>query len=119
MPDAFARVATSLRHGDTQKMLTKSNTVFTLEVLLRRYVYGRPLELKRDARIRDAVRARLSGRGRIVRGLSHARRLRDASGIATEVLLIEVVLAARLRRVFPAITFDGAGAGSSSRGPDR
>jgi hypothetical protein len=30
-------------------MLVKSNTVFMLEPLLRRHVYGRPLELKREA----------------------------------------------------------------------
>ena len=36
-------------------VLANSNTVFTLEVLLQRYVYGRPLELKRDASICDAV----------------------------------------------------------------
>lgn len=55
LPDAFVRVAAALRRGNAQKMLAKSNTVFTLEVLLQRYVYGRPLELKRDSRIRDAV----------------------------------------------------------------
>ena len=55
LPDAFVRVAASLRRGNTQKMLATSNTVFTLEVLLQRYVYGRPLELKRDDHIRDAV----------------------------------------------------------------
>jgi hypothetical protein len=36
-------------------MLAESNTVFMLDVLLQRFVYGRPLELKRDAAIRDAV----------------------------------------------------------------
>ena len=55
LPDAFVRVGDALRRGNTQKMLAKSNTVFMLEVLLQRYVYGRPLELKRDNRIRDAV----------------------------------------------------------------
>ena len=55
LPDAFVRVGDALRRGNTQKMLAKSNTVFMLEVLLQRYVYGRPLELKRDSRIRDAV----------------------------------------------------------------
>ena len=55
LPDAFARVAAALRRGNAQKMLAMSNTVFVLEVLLQRYVYGRPLELKRDDRIRDAV----------------------------------------------------------------
>jgi hypothetical protein len=33
----------------------EGNTVFLLEVLLQRYVYGRPLELKRDSNLRDAV----------------------------------------------------------------
>ena len=55
LPDAFVRVAASLRSSDPQKMLAKSDTVFTLEVLLQRFVYGRPLELKRDERIRNAV----------------------------------------------------------------
>ena len=55
LPDAFIRVGDALWRGNTQKMLAKSDTVFMLEVLLQRYVYGRPLELKRDKRIRDAV----------------------------------------------------------------
>lgn len=55
LPEAFVRIAAALRRGDTQKMLAKSNTVFMLEALLRRHVYGRPLELKRETRIRDAV----------------------------------------------------------------
>ncbi len=55
LPDAFVRIAAALRRGDPQKMLAKSNTVFMLEVLSLRYVYGRPLELKRDDRLRDAV----------------------------------------------------------------
>ena len=55
LPDAFVRVGDALQRGDTQKMLATSDTVFMLEVLLQRYVYGRPLELKRDNRIRDAV----------------------------------------------------------------
>ena len=55
LPDAFVRVGDALRRGKTRKMLAKSDTVFMLEVLLQQYVYGRPLELKRDNRIRDAV----------------------------------------------------------------
>ena len=55
LPDAFVRAGEALRRGNTQKMLSKSNTVFMLGVLLQRYVYGRPLELKRDNRVRDAV----------------------------------------------------------------
>jgi hypothetical protein len=55
LPEAFVHIAAALRRGDPQKMLAKPNTVFTVEVLLQRYVYGRPLELKRDDRIRNAV----------------------------------------------------------------
>ena len=55
LPAAFVRVGDALRQGNTQKMLAKSNTVFTLEVVLQRYVYGRPVELKRDDLIRNAV----------------------------------------------------------------
>jgi hypothetical protein len=55
LPQAFVRVADSLRRGDAQAMLRRTNTVFLLEVLLQRYVYGRPLELKRDPNVREAV----------------------------------------------------------------
>ena len=55
LPAAFVRVGDALRRGNTKKMLAESDTVFLLEVLLQRYVYGRPLELKRDIHIRDAV----------------------------------------------------------------
>jgi len=55
LPDAFVRVANSLKGGDAQSMLAKTNTVFLLEVLLQRHVYGRPLELKRDSSVRQAV----------------------------------------------------------------
>jgi hypothetical protein len=55
LPDAFVRIADALQTGNPQKMLSKSNDVFVLEVLLQRYVYGRPLELKRNTRVREAV----------------------------------------------------------------
>ena len=55
LPGAFVRITAALQRGDARKMLSKSNTVFMLESLLQRHVYGRPLELKRDSRIRDAV----------------------------------------------------------------
>jgi hypothetical protein len=42
-----------------QEFREKTNTVFLLEVLLHRHVYGRPLELKRYARIREAVPTKL------------------------------------------------------------
>lgn len=55
LPEAFVRLAASLRNGNAQMMLVLSNTVFILEVLLQRFVYGRPLEIKRDGTIRNAV----------------------------------------------------------------
>jgi energy-coupling factor transporter ATP-binding protein EcfA2 len=55
LPAAFIRIAGRLRLGDPNQMLRKTNTVFLLEVLLQRYVYGRPLELKRERTLRDAV----------------------------------------------------------------
>lgn len=55
LPEAFVRIASAVQRGDPPKMLSKSNTVLMLEVLLQRYVYGRPLELKRARDLRDAV----------------------------------------------------------------
>jgi len=55
LPEAFVRVANSLKRGDPQAMLAKTNTVFLFEVLLQRHVYGRPLELKREPGVRDAA----------------------------------------------------------------
>ncbi|MFA1685911.1 hypothetical protein ACDY99_20680 [Achromobacter dolens] len=55
MPAAFLRIANALRRGDPADMLRESNTVFILEVLLQRHVYARPLELKRDPALREAI----------------------------------------------------------------
>lgn len=55
MPAAFLRVANALRRGNPADMLRESNTVFMLEVLLQRHVYARPLELKRDLALREAI----------------------------------------------------------------
>lgn len=55
MPAAFVRVANALRRGNPTDMLRESNTVFMLEVLLQRHVYTRPLELKRDLPLREAI----------------------------------------------------------------
>ena len=55
LPAAFVRIAKRLQLGDSKQMLRKTNTVFLLEVLLQRYVYRRPLELKSDPAVRDAV----------------------------------------------------------------
>jgi hypothetical protein len=55
LPEAFIRIAQRLQQGDPRQMLRKSNTVFLLEVLLQRYVYGKPLELKHRGDLREAV----------------------------------------------------------------
>jgi hypothetical protein len=76
LPEAFVRVANSLRRGDSaEAMLRKRNTVFLLEVLLQRHVYGRPLELKRDPAIREAVLFLLDTL--VDNGSSAAFRMRD------------------------------------------
>jgi hypothetical protein len=55
LPDAFVRVSHGLKAGNAEAMLLDSNTVFMVVVLLQRHVYAKPLELKRDPRIREAV----------------------------------------------------------------
>jgi len=55
LPEAFMRIAERLRQGDARRMLMKEDTIFLLEVLLQRYVYSKPLELKRQKNIRDAI----------------------------------------------------------------
>lgn len=75
LPEAFVRVANSLRCGDAQAMLQERNTVFLLEVLLLRHVYGRPLELKRDRAMREAVLFILDTL--VENGSSAAFRMRD------------------------------------------
>jgi hypothetical protein len=59
LPGAFVRILSKLGQGSSRQLLQKPNTVFMLEVLLRRFVYGRPLELKRQPQLRDAVLALL------------------------------------------------------------
>ena len=76
--EAFVRIANSLEQGDTPAMLAKSNTVFLLEVILQRHVYGRPLELKRDVKVRDAVLSLLDIL--VENGSSAAYRMRDDFG---------------------------------------
>ena len=75
LPGAFVHVANRLQAGDAQRMLSKTNTVFMLEVLLQRHVYGRPLELKRERPIRDAVLVLLDVL--VEQGSSSAFRMRD------------------------------------------
>jgi hypothetical protein len=75
LPQAFTRIATALRQGVPAEMLALSNTVFLLEVLLQRHVYGRPLELKQQRAVREAVLYLLDIL--VERGSSAAFRMRD------------------------------------------
>jgi hypothetical protein len=54
LPQAFIRIAAALQRGDAAAMPAGCNSVFMLEVLLQRHVYGRPLELKRTKALREA-----------------------------------------------------------------
>lgn len=75
LPEAFVRVANSLERGDAKAMLTKTNTVFLLEVLLQRHVYGRPLELKKERSLRQSILLLLDVL--VENGSSSAFRMRD------------------------------------------
>jgi hypothetical protein len=55
LPSAFERISNRLKAGDPMAMLRLSNTGFLLESLLRRYVYGRPMSLKKSRPLREAV----------------------------------------------------------------
>ena len=56
-------------------MLKKGNTVFLLEVLLQRHVYGRPSELKHQGDLRNATLVLLDMF--VEQGSSAAFRMRD------------------------------------------
>lgn len=75
LPGAFAHIAESLNSGNAPAMLAKSNTVFMLEVLLKRHIYGRPFELKRSTALRTAVLSLLDIL--VENGSSAAFRMRD------------------------------------------
>jgi hypothetical protein len=75
LPGAFTRIAKRLQQGDPVQMLKKGNTVFLLEALLQRHVYGRPLELKRNSDLRDAILLLLDLL--VEQGSSAAFRMRD------------------------------------------
>lgn len=75
LPAAFIRVAKRLHAGDPKQMMSKGDTVFLLERLLRRYVHGRPLELKSQAELREAVLLLLDEL--VEMGSSSAFRMRD------------------------------------------
>ena len=75
LPDAFIRITNRLQEGDPQQMMRTGDTVFRLEVLLQRYVYGRPVELKRQPDLRKAVLSLLDLL--VENGSSAAFRMRD------------------------------------------
>ncbi len=75
LPAAFEHIGNRLKAGKPQDMLRKGNTVFMLETLLRRYVYGRPMELKRNRELREAVLYLLDVL--VESGSSAAYRMRD------------------------------------------
>lgn len=75
LPKAFEIIAHRLREGDAREMLSDSNTVFCLQVLLARFVYGRPHELKSDPNLRSAVLHVLDEL--VESGSSAAYRIRD------------------------------------------
>lgn len=75
LPQGFTLSATALQQGEPAQMLAASNTVFLLEVLLQRHVYGRPLELKQNRAVRDSVLYLLDVL--VERGSSAAFRMRD------------------------------------------
>ena len=75
LPDAFVRVANWLRRGEVQELVENAESMFVLEVLLQRHVYGRPAELKADRRKREAVLFLLDAL--VEGGSSAAFRMRD------------------------------------------
>ena len=55
LPDSFAIVAKVLQNAPPNDLLSNSGTVYYLESMLGRYVYGEPLTLKSDPKLRTAV----------------------------------------------------------------
>jgi hypothetical protein len=55
LPAAFLLISQALRSGKANEMLADSETIFVLEVILQRHVYGRPTELKKEKSLRMAV----------------------------------------------------------------
>jgi hypothetical protein len=75
LPEAFIRITAYLQRGEPQHLLSKANSLFLLEALLQRYVYGRPLQLKKRKDLRDAVLYLLDEL--VEAGSSAAFRMRD------------------------------------------
>ena len=75
LPKAFMVVANQIEAGDPNELLSDGNTMFCLESLLRRYVYGQPLLLRTEPNLRKAVLAILDHL--VDAGSSAAYRMRD------------------------------------------
>jgi hypothetical protein len=75
LPRGFVVVAKRLQAGDACQMLSKDNTVFYLESLLRRFIYSEPPRLKSNAEVRWAVLTLLDQL--VDSGSSAAYRMRD------------------------------------------
>ena len=75
LPEAFLRVTKYLQPDRSRELFTNTDTIFMLEVLLQRYVYGKPLELKRLPSIREAILFLLDAL--VEAGSSAAFRMRD------------------------------------------
>lgn len=68
-------MANRLEKGDPQELFSDGNTVFCLESLLRRYVYGQPQLLRAELSLREAVLSILDHL--VDAGSSAAYRMRD------------------------------------------
>lgn len=75
LPAAFVRVASRLTGPWRAAVLCRGNTIGRLETLFQRYVYAKPLELKREPALRAAVLALLDAL--VECGSSAAFRMRD------------------------------------------
>ncbi len=75
LPLAFEKIANKLKLGQARVLLSRSNTVFHLEALLRRHVYSRPVDLKNNESMRVAVMYLLDQLIEV--GSSSAYRMRD------------------------------------------
>jgi hypothetical protein len=75
LPEAFVRIGKQLQGVNPRDLLKNSDTIFMLEVLLQRQVYGHPLKLKRGHAVRDAVLFLLDTL--VENGSSAAFRMRD------------------------------------------
>ena len=75
LPNGFVVVAERFGDGKMSEMLAAESTGFYLESLLRKYVYGEPLKLKQNSRVRSAVLRILDHL--VEAGSSAAFRMRD------------------------------------------